>query len=233
MSDTKIINEVKRHVTGGRTAPDLARDPAKLELAGYDGIMWASNRYWLTPAARVAPLLKQYNLDAGKPGRFEVNSTIRQYDDGGPDFVRQMDGALTEFTEPAAAVQLGGRDAYVRTADGRHDLAVYQTAAGTLMGLPPDDLAWLSEMFPVDHRNLSVALGLGPDDHFGPVRIMTKGHGAAPVVLAADVIRTVKPGGYGPAGEDERESAWIPAVTENLGARVIGMMMATRLDGTS
>jgi len=192
--------------------------------------MWASNRYWLTPAARIAPLLEQYNLDAAQQGRFEVNSAIRQTDTTGPDFASQLDGVLAEYPEPAAAVQLGSRDAYVRTADGKHDLAVYQTAAGTLMGLDPDDLHWLSETFPVDHRDLAVVLGLGPDEHFGAVRVMSKGHGNAPVLLVADVIRTLKPGGYDDASDSR---TWRPAVTENLGPRITGMMMAVKLDGTS
>ena len=228
MSNTKIVNEIKRYITGSRSGADLARQPAALELAAHDGIMWATNRYWLTPAARVAPLLGQYNLNAGTPGRFEVNSTVRKHDDNAPDLSRQL-STPEKYPEPIAPVKLGGRDALVLTENGKFTLAVYQAASGALLGLPADDLAWLADTASYGQGSMGAALMLGPSDRFGEVRVMSEGHGGAPVLLTADVIRTVKPSGYETSEDGQRH--FRPAETENLGPRTIGMLMAAKLDG--
>lgn len=229
MSDTKIINEIKRHVTSHAT--DLSRNPATLGLAEHDGVLWATNRYWITPAARVAPLLEAFNLDAGKPGAFKVNSTVRRHADSAPGIGRLI-GSLGDYPEPAAPVRLGGWAAYVQpSARDKFMLAVYQTADGTLLGLPDSDLAWLADITSMQmHR--PQAFELGPDEHFSEVRVMTKGRGAAPVLLVADVIRTLKPASYGTDPETGKQ-VHRPAETENLGPRIIGALMAHKLDGKS
>jgi hypothetical protein len=209
-------NVIKRYITGGRTAAELARDPAQLHISGYDGTMWASNRQWLTFAERVTPLLTQYNLTAD-PGSFEVNGTVRRTGDKGPDFRSQLDQALDLYDEPITPVKVGVFDALVQV--GKHQWAAYRTEDGELMRLDPEVAGWLTRLgdLPVDEGC-----------HYAGVRIMSKGH-AGPVIIVADQVRTVKHAGYG-TDPDTGKSVYIPAEVENLGPRVLGMMMALRLE---
>lgn len=217
-------SEIKRRITGTKTSAQLSRDPATLALGEYEGTLWATNRYWVTPARRVEPLLEQFNLDASGPGSFEVNGTIRRAGDRfrpGQFLPGRYMGKLGDFPEPATQALIGGHAAHVRLSDRAPWLAVYQTEDGTTMGLPADDLAWLSS-----------ALGLqslvADGESFGEVRIMSKGHGGKPVALVADVTRTITPGSHG-TGADGKQ-VWHAAETKDLGPRMVGLLMAVRLD---
>ncbi len=225
MSD-QIANQVKKRVT--KSGADLSRDPATLALGEHDGIMWATNRYWLTPAARVAPLLKQFNLTAEQAGSYEVNSTVRKTSDEGFKPGRLI-GKLEEYPEQAVPVRLGLYDAHVRLSDKAPWLAVYRAEGGAVFGLPADDLAWLTDITGMQLTRPQ-AFELGPDDHFGEVKVMCKGRsGSAPVAIVADVIRTIEPGMYG-TGEDGG-ATYTASRTENLGLRVIGLLMSVKLGG--
>jgi hypothetical protein len=222
-------SQVKRRITGGSASSARDnRDPASLALGEHDGIVWASNRYWLTPAARVAPLLEQFNLSAEQAGSFEVNSTVRKTSDSGPR-VGSLIGKPEDYPEQAAPVRHGLYDAHVRLSDRLAWLAVYQAEGGAMFGLPADDLAWLSDITGL-LLSRPQAFDLGPDDHFGEVAVMCKGGStSAPVAIVADVIRTVQPGSYG-TGQDGG-ATYTARRTENLGPRVIGLLMSVKLEG--
>ena len=64
---TQSVNEIKKRVVDRGTGQP-GRDPGTLALGEHEGMLWATNRYWLTPAVRVAPLLEQFNLSTGRPG---------------------------------------------------------------------------------------------------------------------------------------------------------------------
>lgn len=216
-------NQIKQRVIS--TAKAYKADP-ELVLGEHDGIMWASNRYWLTPAARVAPLLEEYNLSAGQPCRLDVNSVVRKRSDEGLKPGRLL-GKPEDYPAELAPVRLGdGHRAHVRMTDKHPWLAVYQDEDRTVIGLPADDLDWLSDIagMPLSRPQ---AFELGPDDQFGEVRVMGKGKtGSAPVAIVADVIRTVKPASWSGPIEDRHD-----AVTENLGPRIVGLLMSVKLEG--
>jgi hypothetical protein len=180
--------------------------------------MWASNRYWLTPAQRVAPLLERYNLDPSVPGSYQVNGTVRKAngDNEGnpvvPRLGRYLDPALYQVA--VVPVLVAGAQAYVMP--GRSYLAAHQTADGEFLGLDADSLAWLSGV-------TTAGEGL----HYGNMRLMAgepaSEMGNRSVALVADLIRTVTPSG--PDGE----GGWTEAVRETTGVRVIGMIASVKL----
>lgn len=230
--------DIKRRITGGRTASQLERDPAQLALAETGGVKWASNRYWVTPAARVTELLAEYNLTAD-PGLFVVNGTVRAHpeDVNVEAMTARTAGLMDQSKYPLAAtpVLLGGREAHVPAGTKPASwLAVYQTTAGDHLGLSADDVAWLTATgYSGYGTTMAELIGLDTHgdkpEHLGAVRVMAqqsvKDHQA--VLFVADAIRTVTPAGYG-TGEG-REQTYHPAVTENLGPRVVGALMARKL----
>jgi hypothetical protein len=226
MDMDKPVN-IKKRVTSGLTAAQRGRQPATLALGEHDGQLWASNRYWVTPAPRVAPLLEQYNLDPAVPGAFEVNGTVRKVGDQGPDVGRLL--SMGDYPEKAAPLKVAGHDAHVRLSDRSPWLAVYQVADGTVMGLPADDLAWLSNVYGTVCGHPE-EFGLAPDEYLTDVRVMTKGTGGKPVLLVADRMRTVRHSSYG-TDPETKELVHHPAVIENLGPKVIGALMAVKLGG--
>jgi hypothetical protein len=229
--------DIKRRVTAGRTASQLEREPAQLALAEIGGTLWASNRYWVTPAARVTALLTEYNLPAD-PGLFVVNGTVRVHPDGvNVEAMTAKTAAildLAKYTVPAAPVLLGGHAAHVPF--GKDWRAVYLTASGDHLGLPADDLAWLRDTGYTGYGQAMAEL-IGLDtrgeqpERLGEVRVLAKPKTDThtPVLLAADAIRTVKPACYGPG--DDGPQTYHAAETENLGPRVLGCLMAAKLGG--
>ena len=103
------------------------------------------------------------------------------------------------------------------------------------LGLPADDAAWLTAAgYSGYGTTMAELIGLDTrgdkPEHLGTVRVMAqqsdKEHQA--VLFVADVIRTVTPSCYGPG--DDGPQTYHAAVTENLGPRVIGALMARKLD---
>lgn len=222
------VNDIRRHVTGGQTASQLERAPAQLHLAEHGGMLWATNRYWLTPAVRVAPLLEKFNLDPAVPGSYLVNGSIRSYEHKLPSLGLLM-GKLVDYPEPIAPVTIGGRAAYVHAgARDKFMLAAYQTADGTAMGLLADAVDWLTDTSAMQLTRPR-AFELPLEQHFGAVRVLSKGRGSAPVAFVADVIRTIKPGAHGP--DETGRTVWHEAETENLGPRIVGLLQALKLEG--
>jgi hypothetical protein len=229
MSDTATANAIKRYVTSGSNATTLRNQPARLDLAESGGILWATNRYWITPAARVAPLLEHYNLDAGKPGAFEVTSAVRRTGENGPDIGRLL-GKPGDYRVPVAPVRLGGLEAHVRLSERNAWLAAYQTADGMLLGLPAGTLAWLSDTYAMQTTRPR-AFELNLEERFGDVRIMLMdSNGGRAAAIIADVIRTIAPARYGPERDpDTKLEIRHDAVTENLGPRILGALMTIKL----
>ena len=54
----KDVSQIKRHVAPGEM----------LILAEHDGTMWASNRYWLAPAAWLAQFLDWHDITGPASG---------------------------------------------------------------------------------------------------------------------------------------------------------------------
>lgn len=216
-------NEIKRLVTGGKTAAQLKSEPAKLSISEFDGALWACNRYWITPAAHVALLLEEYNLSAGQPGTFDVTGSVRKISDQGPDLGKIV-GKPKDYPEEITPVRLGLYAAHVRPSTGQL-LAVYQTENKVMTGLPADALAWLTDLSDMQ-MSYPRPFDLGPDDAFGDVRVMSNGSaGSTKVLLVADVIRTIKPADYSGPAHLRAE-----AKTENLGPRMIGLVMSVRVE---
>lgn len=216
------VAAIKRHVTGGKLAPGQS---ASLELqADAEGVMWASNRYWISPAVRVTPLLTQFNLDPDKPGSYEVNGSIRPGGQLSADcnWTRHLDPVL--YTMPVMPVLIAGKmQAYVST-DGGAFRAVYQATDGTVMSLAADQLDWLSSTYNLPHPE---------DSWYGAVRFLVsaKSKGARSVAIVADLLHRVSPAmhGTGPDGEGTTRGG----ETENLGPRVIGIMAGWVLEAGS
>jgi hypothetical protein len=213
---------IKKRIVGART-------PATLALGlGKDGTLWASNRYWMTPAIRVTALLTHFNQPTGGPGTFQVNGTVTRTGDGvDPDVVLAKSEGCTV---PLARALTGNHPAFVRFSDKLPWQAVYRSAEGFHYGIAADDLDWLTDLTSYDGGGQAAAaqFGLGEGERFGEVRVMAKpeehSENTTPtmVLLAADVIKTVSPVRY--EGQTR-----IDAVTENLGPRTVGVTVATRL----
>jgi len=206
------VNEIKKHVGTGDKY-----QPAALCVGEHEGVMWASNRYWVTPARRVALLLEKFNLDATVPGTYEVTgSNVRP----APP-ISAVPFAPGNHLDPAAypvalvPVLVAGRQAYSRADSGLYR-AVYQTTDSAFLALPADDLEWLSAIWSIDP----------PEDcYHGPVRYLAAvpGKGNRTVGIVADLIRRVTPVTY--EGSERRGGE-----TENLGPRVVGIIASALLE---
>lgn len=227
-------NAIKKHITGGATPTRLAQEAAVLATGEHAGLLWATNRYWLTPAVRVAPLLEQFNQPADEPGTYAVNGSVRRTGDGVKP--GSMLGQPQDYPINLAPVRVGSEYAYVQPGNRGPWLAAYQSAAGAAFGLNAEDLAWLSDLTGYDASSghlTAQAFGLAEDEKFGEVRVQCtspKTEGTVPqkVALVADVIRTITPSGYQP-DPDTGKQIYAAAVTEVTGSRVVGVMMAMRL----
>lgn len=216
MSNPDSFTAIKQHVTR-RTNKGYATTLATFE---HEGSLWATNAYWVTPALRVAPLLERFNLDTSVPGVYEVNSTVHKSNSAtrAATMGRHLDPKL--YTVPMVPVMVAGEQAYTRTGGGLF-LAAYQTADGAFMGLAVDDLEWVSNTYNLPNEE---------HHYYGPVRYLTGEPGSEAdgeprkraVAVIADLIHTVKPSSYG-TGENG-EQVHHPAETENLGARVVGII---------
>lgn len=229
-------NVIKKHITGGATPTRLAQEAATLATGEHAGLLWATNRYWLTPAVRVSALLDEYNQPTDEPGTYKVNGSVRRTGDGVKP--GSMLGQPQDYPVDLAPVRFGAEQAYVQPGSRGPWLAVYRTADGATFGLRAEDLDWLSDLTgygPSMGQPAAKALGLGESERFGPVMVQ----GPSPkdsmhpkkVALVAEVIRTITPAGYSDERDESGRQTFIEAVTENLGPRVVGVMMAIRLGG--
>jgi hypothetical protein len=206
------FTEIKPHVGTGDKY-----QPATLCVGEHDGVMWASNRYWMTRASRVASLLEKFNLSAAVPGTYEVTaSNVRPappisavpFEPG-----KNLDPAA--YTVALVPALLAGKQAYTRTDSGLYR-AVYQTADCAFLGLAAYDLEWLGAAWSNET----------PEDcYHGSVRFLTTvpGKGNRAVGIIADLIRRVTPVTY--EGRERHGGE-----TENLGPRVIGIISSMTLE---
>jgi hypothetical protein len=222
MGNPNTFTAIKAHVGG------TATDPARLYQAEHQGVMWASNGYWVTPAERVAPLLQRFNLNPHAPGAFDVNGTVHLSERSNAEVVLERFGeSLPERLDPAAytvpltAVMVAGSQAYMRPSDRGSYRAVYQSADGAFLALDPGDLEWLNATYNITK----------PEDcYYGQVRYLVAGPGIGTraVGIVADLIRRVSPvsHGTGPDGEPTTSGG----ETENLGPRVVGVIGSLKME---
>jgi hypothetical protein len=215
-------NEIKKHVIGGA---DVKRAPAPLYVGEHDGEMWATNRYWLTRAERVAPLLEQYNLSASEPGGFEVNGTVRratgahQISPQPPNFDAFM-RSQRDYA-PGVPVRVAGQQAYTR--HERFGLyAAYILADGSYAGLNADTLEWLSDTMtaPLPEQEDGTYL------RYGDLRVSfhRAAQGGITAMVSAEVIHVIERSRYTDKVEGEKQE-YVPAVEEACEPRVLGIMM--------
>jgi hypothetical protein len=203
-------NDIKKHITYG----SKGSIPSYLAVNTVGGTLWATNKYWLTYAERVAPLLEQYNLPADEPGVYQVNGTVTRASDQVPNISAYAKNAR-DF-EPGIRVKVAGQPAF--TLGGRGDalFAMFLLADGTHAGLMESELAWLSDT--------SAAPRLPEGCHYGEVRVSfcKSGSDKPPqAMIRANVIRTLEKAHYGDDGRGE----YVPAVTESAEPVVLGYMM--------
>ena len=98
--------EIKRAIGGSGS---------RLVIAEHDGRYWASNRYWLTDAERVRPLLEHAGFRTDAPAVYDVNGKITAADTPPP-----LVGPLmpTDESEQLALYRISGQ-LLSRPEDGR------------------------------------------------------------------------------------------------------------------
>jgi hypothetical protein len=225
---TLTPNQIKKHVT--RRYYSLKDNPAPLLVNEHDGEMWATNKYFLTRAERVAPLLEQYNLSVAEPGSYEVNGTVKRADGASygcpaqPANVGAFIKDLGSFM-PAIAVRIAGLQAYVLPDGPRLGLhAAFLLADGTHAGLHADELEWLLDTLtaPLPEQTDGTYLRYG-DAH---VSFSRNSHGIPMAVISAEVFHILERARYDSDAHD-----CIPAVEEPCPPRVLGHMMGMSFGG--
>jgi hypothetical protein len=212
--------DIKKRVIRGQSTQHQA---APLSVNAIDGEWWATNRYWVTRASRVAPLLEQYNLPADAPGLYGVDGKVSRVANEVPDISKSVKTSLGEYTIPGTRVRIAGKDVYTVTERGSTLMDLYQLADGTHVGLLADELAWLS----------NTADAPVPEDcHISGVRLMfrvaqTGGGCNVSAAVIGDVTRVVTPHKYG-TDPETRELVNTPAVTESAEPVLLAIVMATK-----
>jgi hypothetical protein len=209
---------LKKRVIRGQDTRNLG---APLSVNEVDGQMWATNRYWVTRAERIAPLLAEYNLSADEPGLYAVNGKVSRVDNKVPDISASVRSAFKDYAIPATRVQVAGRDAYALDCYG-HLMDVYQLANGMHAGLLADELAWLSQ------HDASIPA----DCRYGQVRLMFRvrqigGGDNVSAAIIADVTRVITPRTYG-TDPETRERVDTPEVSEPAEPILLAMTMAAK-----
>jgi hypothetical protein len=211
---------LKKRVIRGQDTRNLG---APLSVNEVDGQLWATNRYWVTRAERIAPLLTEYNLSADEPGLYAVNGKVSLVDNKVPDISASVRSAFKDYAIPATRVQVAHQDAYALDCYG-HLMAVYQLANGMHAGLLADELDWLS----------NTADAPVPDDCrvSWPVRLMFRvkqlgGGDNVSAAIIADVTRVITPHTYG-TDPDTRELVDTPEVSEPGEPVLLAIVMATK-----
>jgi hypothetical protein len=110
----------------------------------HEGTMWASNRFWLCPAAHIQPYLDQHGIDG--PGAYEVSGKVIKPCQAPPwDPSRLLDP--TEYTVPLKNTWIGTSQAYIMDNDG--NLAeVLTTPDEDHVAVRADWIEWLEEALP-------------------------------------------------------------------------------------
>jgi hypothetical protein len=216
-------SDIKKRVIGGT---NVKWGPAGLFVNEYGGEMWASNKYWLTRAERVAPLLEQFNLSAAEPGAYEVNGTVRRANGGNhgepviPDIASFMSGV--KDYQPGIPVRVAGQQAYTRQ-DGFGLYAAFMLADGTHAGLEADTLAWLSDTMtaPLPKQEDGTYL------HYGDVSVLFRKSAGVSALIRAEVVHVIERAHYTDKVEGQAQEH-VPAVTELLEPRVLGIMLGMK-----
>jgi hypothetical protein len=208
--------ELKKRVLRGHNATKYGAVPLHVNEAS--GEMWATNRYWVTRADRLAPLLGEYNLPADAPGAYEVNGKVSRTDKQAANIAIMVDTSGKDYTVPGTRVRVAGQEAYVQDGYGCL-MAVYQLADGTMVGLLADEAEWLS----------STADAPIPEGHrFGERRVMfrktSQGVSAAFIV---DTVHVIEPHKYG-TDPETRELTSTPEVGEPGAPILLAIVMATK-----
>jgi hypothetical protein len=214
MAVNKEAIAAKRRVVG---RSDPKRDAVPLYVNEYDGEMWACNRYWLTRAERIAPLLEEYNLSPKEPGSYEVSGKVAHTSDDAPNIGAYI-GERTSKTVPGWHVKVFDEPVYTLDYTGRV-YALYQ-AADTEARLDHAELEWL-----MDQRTAPLADGYRYD---GPSRVelyLNRHDGNVSATIVADVVHILEPSCYG-TDPETHQGTYTPAVEEPAGTRVLGVMMA-------
>jgi hypothetical protein len=209
---------LRKRVTRGLSTQHQA---AVLAVNEIDGELWATNRYWVTRAARIAPLLAEYNLPADQPGLYAVDGKVSRTDNQVPELKATL-MRVKEYDTPGTRVRIAGKDVYTTDSHGCL-LDMYQLASGVHVGLLSEELAWLSQ------TDAPISDGCR---YAWPVRLMfrmTEVGGGCNVSAAiiADVTRVITPHKYG-TDPETRELTNIPEVTEPGEPILLAIVMATK-----
>jgi hypothetical protein len=205
---------------------NTSRHEVVLYVGEHDGKMWATNRYWVVPAERVAPLLEDANLSAAEPGAYEVNGRVRPADMQVPDFGSILH-PLEEFTVTGERITIAGQLVYAL--DGYDNpMALFRLPSGSTVGLRADELVWLSDLtvvtLPGKHK---FAAG-------SPRLVFRRGEagGNYKAAIVADVLHVTQPHEmwHGPGAGERRE---VPEVTEPAGTKLLALMAALKYTAES
>lgn len=196
--------------------------PAPLFVNEHDGEMWASNRYWVVRAAKIEPLLAEYNLSAAEPGLYGVDGKVSRVDNTVPNLAATpMD--VKDYPIPGSRVSIAGQDVYALDS-GQRPMAVYQLASGIHAGLLAGELEWLA-----DARDVTVpeghTLGIGTRLMFQVTQVSSGDHVSA--VILADMLRVIEPSFYG-TDPETKQHVNRRAVTEPAGSVVVAVVMAAK-----
>lgn len=209
--------EVKRLVIGGRKVGKYDQ-AARLFIAEHEGELYATNSYWLAPAAKVAPLLDHFNLASDAAGSFEVNGQVRTLDQEPPNLSSIMPAHLGRelpVVERARVGDEGSAYAYQRANTGNY-LALVRGDGGGLVAFNADFLHWLT----YDGNLRDIPCGYGSRLVGDP--IYRQAAIGKPMVISA--TREKQSGGNnGPDGK------WIPATWSDDGELFLGLLMPVRV----
>jgi hypothetical protein len=220
MSVTKT--DIKKRILRGRNAGKYG--PAELHVGEMRGELWATNKYWIVRASRVAPLLAEYNLTADEPGVYDVNGRVSRSGRQLADFTKFPGTDPADYAVPATRVQVAGRDAFVNDSAGNL-LAVYQLADGTMAGLLADEIGWLTD------RDAAIPAG----HRVNGVRVMFRYGRSGETLMAAfvaDTTHVIEPHKYG-TDPETREPLDVPEVSEPGAPVLLAVVVATNFSAGS
>jgi hypothetical protein len=208
--------ELKKRVLRGHSAAKYGA--VELHVNEASGEMWATNKYWVTRASRLASLLGEYNLSADEAGAYEVNGKVSRTDKQAANIAIMVDTSGEDHIVPGTRVRVAGQEAYVQDGHGCL-MAVYQLADSTMVGLLADEAEWLS----------STADAPIPEGHrFGERRVMFRktAHGVSAAFIV-DTVHVIEPHKYG-TDPDTREQIDVPEVSEPGEPILLAIVVASK-----